>query len=365
MLQRSKKILCLLLALVLILGLVPMSATATADVPIEAADAPRVVRTVTVGAQNGTMTVGVHGTVTFPVTTTNIPDGTYTVFVGNRPGGVEIDGPVTITNGSGTLTLVGDNMGGNPSLTRNMLSLNLDFDGTRVYANVFELSVEGGLLPQAEPIVVTIEDVEIPIGATTVTLPVSIENPGGATAMSLMLVYDASALTYEGIHFTQGLLPFSNASPAPGMRLISWALGTSPVTFGGVFFELEFSVLATEQLTPPATIGIMQGGQSLSMNALQHVTVIGDTAVVTRETSTSFTVSFNANGGTGTMDDVEGLEYRAVFTAPASTLEGETFGHIQIGWRLDCPVHGAFVELEGTFIVRVDATLYAVWLQLF
>jgi len=64
--------------------------------------------TVSVGTQDGTMTAGQAGTVAFPVTTANIPNGSYTVTVANLPTGVTVQGQVTITNGSGTLTLAGD-----------------------------------------------------------------------------------------------------------------------------------------------------------------------------------------------------------------------------------------------------------------
>jgi hypothetical protein len=64
--------------------------------------------TVAVGTQVGTMTAGVTGTVTFPVTTANIANGDYTVSVANLPAGVTVQGQVTINNNSGTLTLAGD-----------------------------------------------------------------------------------------------------------------------------------------------------------------------------------------------------------------------------------------------------------------
>ena len=65
-------------------------------------------KTVSVGAQSGFMTEGIAGTVNFPVTTANISDGSYTVTVANLPTGVSVQGQVTISNNSGTLTLAGD-----------------------------------------------------------------------------------------------------------------------------------------------------------------------------------------------------------------------------------------------------------------
>ena len=66
------------------------------------------VKTVSVGPQSGTLNAGTAGAVTFPVTTTNILNGTYTATVENRPAGVSVSGQVTINNNSGTLTLAGN-----------------------------------------------------------------------------------------------------------------------------------------------------------------------------------------------------------------------------------------------------------------
>jgi len=63
---------------------------------------------VAVAAQNGTLTAGKEGTVTFSVTTENIANGSYDVAVANRPAGITVQGQVTISFGSGTLTMAGD-----------------------------------------------------------------------------------------------------------------------------------------------------------------------------------------------------------------------------------------------------------------
>ena len=65
-------------------------------------------KTVSVGMQSGTLTAGMAGTVTFPVTTVNIANGSYTVTVANLPEGVTVQGQVTIDSNSGELTLAGD-----------------------------------------------------------------------------------------------------------------------------------------------------------------------------------------------------------------------------------------------------------------
>jgi len=72
-------------------------------------DATNKFPTVAVGAQNGTMRALFADQVTFQVTTTDIPAGTYSVTVNGIPAGVSVLGnQVTINGaGAGTLTLVG------------------------------------------------------------------------------------------------------------------------------------------------------------------------------------------------------------------------------------------------------------------
>jgi len=65
---------------------------------------PAPVKTVSVGAQNGTLTAGTAGSVTFTVTTANIANGTYPVTLNNAPTGATAVN-VTINNNSGTLTV--------------------------------------------------------------------------------------------------------------------------------------------------------------------------------------------------------------------------------------------------------------------
>jgi hypothetical protein len=92
-------------------------------------------KTVSVGAQAGTLTAGVAGTVTFPVATAFIDDGAYDVHVGNRPAGISVQGQVTISGGKGTLTLAGDatTQAGTTS------NLNLTIDG--VLSGSFMLNI--------------------------------------------------------------------------------------------------------------------------------------------------------------------------------------------------------------------------------
>jgi hypothetical protein len=66
-------------------------------------------KTVSVGAQTGTLEAGRGGTATFAVTTEHIDDGTYTAEIDDLPEGVSMDSEMVIEDNNGTLTLSGDN----------------------------------------------------------------------------------------------------------------------------------------------------------------------------------------------------------------------------------------------------------------
>jgi len=80
-------------------------------------------KTVTVGAQNGTLFAGKQGFTEYPVTTANIADGFYVVTVANLPSGVTSYN-VTISGNSGKLLLEADTS--TTEATTSNLTLTLD-----------------------------------------------------------------------------------------------------------------------------------------------------------------------------------------------------------------------------------------------
>lgn len=63
------------------------------------------VKSVSVGIQNGVLTAGIAGMVTFPISTTNIANGNYTTTITDPPIGMSVQGQVEINNNSGTLSI--------------------------------------------------------------------------------------------------------------------------------------------------------------------------------------------------------------------------------------------------------------------
>jgi hypothetical protein len=95
---------------------------------------------VRVGAQNGVLNREEAGTVTFPVTVTNIGDGTYDAEVANLPAGITaVSTEVEITDGTGTLTLAGgtSTIGG----VYRTLALRLIRDEVDVTSSPFTLTI--------------------------------------------------------------------------------------------------------------------------------------------------------------------------------------------------------------------------------
>jgi hypothetical protein len=82
------------------------------------------VKTVSVGAQSGTLAAGTAGNATFTVTTSNISNNTYTATLNSAPT-VATVGDVTISGNSGTLTVSTTN-----DTPQGTYSLTLTIDGT-------------------------------------------------------------------------------------------------------------------------------------------------------------------------------------------------------------------------------------------
>ena len=138
-------------------------------------------KTVTVGAQSGALAAGATGTVTFPVTTSNIANGSYTATVANRPNGISVQGQVTINNNTGTLTLEGTSS----TVQGNTNNLTLTIDGATSAA--FMLIVGGTSAPTAP------QNFAVSSGNGQVTLTWSApSNTGGSAITGYQVSYWAT-----------------------------------------------------------------------------------------------------------------------------------------------------------------------------
>ena len=155
-------------------------------------------KTVFVGTQSGTLTAGTAGSVTFPITTTNIVDGSYIVSVDNLPIGVSVQGQVTVSNSSGMLTLTTDTT----TIAGTTSSLRLALDGAT--SNPFTLMIY--------PITINTCTISIPMVSqingqpAQIRIPINITDNPGLVSFQMDITYDHSVLTPAPVAVEQGVV---------------------------------------------------------------------------------------------------------------------------------------------------------------
>lgn len=77
-------------------------------------------------------------------------------------------------------------------------------------------------------------------------------------------------------------------------------------------------------------------------------------------TSTEYNVSYNANGGTGTMTDSTDYSGGDLVTVKASTLTAPT-GSVFASWNTRADGTGVSYDAGDTFAIYENTTLYAIW----
>ncbi|MCL2335965.1 MAG: hypothetical protein FWC60_00915, partial [Firmicutes bacterium] len=169
---------------------------------------PPIVKSVSVGAQSGTMTAGAAGSVSYHVTTTNIADGSYTVSVNNLPADLSVSGKVTISGGEGLLTLAGSVS----TTARTISNLSLTIDGTT--SAVFSLTIaapdtpsvsvgkQSGTLTAGVAGTVTFTITTAKIAANTYTAAVANLPAGVTVSGSVVIASNTGTLTLAGDNLT-------------------------------------------------------------------------------------------------------------------------------------------------------------------
>ena len=187
---------------------------------------------------------------------------------------------------------------------------------------------------------------------STVDVAVTIANNPGMDVMKLKFSYDTAALTLKDIELgsVMGILT-KNLDKA--VALLE-AAGTTNATGNGTLVTLKFEVKSTAT-AGNYTIGFLVS-DAVNRNEERVALTTQAGTVSVAAPVTTYTVKFNANGGTGTMADVTGVPAGAYtlpangFTAPA----GKQFK----GWSTGAS--GAVIA-GTTYNVTGDVTLYAIW----
>ena len=188
---------------------------------------------------------------------------------------------------------------------------------------------------------------------STVDVAVTIANNPGMDVMKLKFSYDTAALTLKDIELGNVMTGTFTKNLDKAVALLE-AAGTTNATGNGTLVTLKFEVKSTAT-TGNYTIGFLVA-DAVNRNEERVALTTQAGTVSVAVPVTTYTVRFNANGGTGTMADVTGVPAGAYtlpangFTAPA----GKQFK----GWSTDAS--GAVIE-GTTYNITGDVTLYAIW----
>ena len=188
---------------------------------------------------------------------------------------------------------------------------------------------------------------------STVDVAVTIADNPGMDVMKLKFSYDTAALTLKDIELGNVMTGTFTKNLDKAVALLE-AAGTTNATGNGTLVTLKFEVKSTAT-AGNYTIGFLVA-DAVNRNEERVALTTQAGTVSVAVPVTTYTVRFNANGGTGTMADVTGVPAGAYtlpangFTAPA----GKQFK----GWSTGAS--GAVIE-GTTYNVTGDVTLYAIW----
>ena len=188
---------------------------------------------------------------------------------------------------------------------------------------------------------------------STVNVAVTIANNPGMDVMKLKFSYDTAALTLKDMVLGSVMTGTFTPNLDKAVALLE-AAGTTNATGNGTLVTLKFEVKSTAA-AGNYTIGFLVA-DAVNRDEVRVALTTQAGTVSVKIPVTTYTVRFNANGGTGTMADVTGVPAGAYtlpangFTAPA----GKQFK----GWSTGAT--GAVIA-GTTYNVTGDVTLYAIW----
>lgn len=188
---------------------------------------------------------------------------------------------------------------------------------------------------------------------STVDVAVTIADNPGMDVMKLKFSYDTAALTLKDIELGSVMTGTFTKNLDKAVALLE-AAGTTNATGNGTLVTLKFEVKSTAAEGNYTIDFLVAEAVNRNEERVALTTQAGTVSVVVP--ITTYTVRFNANGGTGTMADVTGVPAGAYtlpangFTAPA----GKQFK----GWSTGAT--GAVIS-GTTYNVTGDVTLYAIW----
>ena len=188
---------------------------------------------------------------------------------------------------------------------------------------------------------------------STVDVAVTIADNPGMDVMKLKFSYDTTALTLKDIELGSVMTGTFTKNLDKAVALLE-AAGTTNATGNGTLVTLKFEVKSTAA-AENYTIGFLVA-EAVNRDEERVALTTQAGMVSVAAPVTTYTVKFNANGGTGTMADVTGVPAGA-YTLPANGFTAPADKQFK-GWSTDAS--GAVIE-GTTYNVTGDVTLYAIW----
>lgn len=129
---------------------------------------------------------------------------------------------------------------------------------------------------------------------------------------------------------------------------LSGGSGTATVTITGL------------SLTPGTTYYLRANFAGTTKSTMKAFKTTGGTATVANYTSLTYTISYNANGGSGTTPSSQTKTYGTALTLRSTSGLTRT-GYTCIGWATSASATTATYPSGGSYTANAAATLYAVW----
>jgi len=197
----------------------------------------------------------------------------------------------------------------------------------------------------------------------TVDITVSLENNPGIINLKLNVAYDSTALTLTGrtdanIFGTAFHAPVNESNPASNPYILSWANDTveENLTVTGTLVTLRFKV-NEGAAAGKHDITVSYKSSDIYDIDLKPVAFTVVSGAITVEAE-SHTVTFNANGGSGTMSEQTASSQTAL-TLNAFTRTGYNFS----GWNTAANGSGTAYSDGANYSFAADITLYAQWIE--
>ena len=188
---------------------------------------------------------------------------------------------------------------------------------------------------------------------STVDVAVTIADNPGMDVMKLKFSYDTTALTLKDIELGSVMTGTFTKNLAKAVALLE-AAGTTNATGNGTLVTLKFEVKSTAAAGNYTIDFLVADAVNRDEKRVALTTQAGVVSVAAPVTT--YTVSFRANGGTGTMADVTGVPAGA-YTLPANGFAAPADKQFK-GWATDAA--GAVIT-DAIYNVTGNVTFYAIW----